>query len=320
MATHSSARKRTVIGLVAAVLSVVVLAAMWGLTSRSSAGAGPPLAALPEGAAVGVVELNVASLATVRSYYVDAVGLEVMTEAEGEVLLGLEQPLLRLTAGAGDSTTPTGAEAGLYHSAILYPDAPALATVLQRVATIAPESFQGSSDHGVSEAFYFVDPEGNGLELYVDTPRDEWVWEDGQVRMGSAMLDPNAFMAEHLGKEAGAGATMGHVHLKVGDLKEAEAFYAEALGFAVTARTDGALFYAVDGYHHHLATNTWQSAGAEHRANPLGLGSFEVTVPAAAELETIVARLDEVGVAHTNDGGDIVTADPWGNEVRITSR
>lgn len=140
---------------------------------------------------------------------------------------------------------------------------------------MAPQSYGGSADHAVSLAFYFADPDGNGLELYTDTPREDWVWQDGQVSMGSAPLDPNEFIQTHLGRSAtttaAGGATMGHVHLRVGDLARARAFYADVLGFAVTAESDGALFHAVGGYHHHVATNTWGSAGAGEHPESLGL-------------------------------------------------
>lgn len=135
--------------------------------------------------------------------------------------------------------------------------------------------------------------------------------------MGSAPLDPNAFIDEHLGQVSDGTALMGHVHLKVGDLTEAEEFYADALGFAVTARSDGALFFAADGYHHHPATNIWQSAGAGERVNPTGLGSFEVTVPATMDLDAVAERLDSSGHDYTLSGESLSAADPWGHEVRV---
>ncbi|WP_241489321.1 VOC family protein [Leucobacter celer] len=306
---------------------VIVLAAIagivWGViaSSRSSAEDAAPSAALPDDTSMGVVELNAHDLPKVRAYYEDAVGLTVLSESDDEVVLGLDAPLLRVTSGSGGESGSTLAEAGLYHSAILYPDEAALASAIMNIATVAPETFQGSADHAVSQAFYFLDPEGNGLELYVDRPRSEWRWENGEVQMGSAELDPNAFIQEHLGAGAAdpASATMGHVHLKVGDLDEARAFYADALGFAVTSQTDGALFYAAGDYHHHLATNTWQSAGAGARENATGLGSLTITVPGADAVDEIAERLDAAGHDYERSVDGLTTADPWGNSVQIST-
>lgn len=301
------------------VFLAAIAAVIWFATasSRSAHSGAAPTAMLPDRTSMGVVDLNVQDIHAMQAYYVDAVGLGVLDEADGEATLGLDEPLLRLISASDGEAQSTPTEAGLYHSAILYPDEASLAAVLVGLAATAPETFQGSSDHAVSQAFYFVDPEGNGLELYVDRPRDEWVWENGEVTMGSAMLDPNAFIQEHFDGSATGSAVMGHVHLKVGDLAEAETFYADTLGFAVTARSDGALFYAAGGYHHHLATNTWQTAGAGPRANATGLAAFTVTVPDAAAIDEIARRLDAAGHAFEQSIGELVTTDPWGNVVRI---
>ena len=173
----------------------------------------------------------------------------------------------------------------------------------------------------MSLAFYASDPEGNGLELYIDRPADEWVWKDGEVTMGSAALDPNAFIEEHLGADAVATtttATMGHVHLKVGNLETARAFYVDTLGFAVTANSDGALFMSAGGYHHHLAANTWNSAGAGERSASLGLGSFSVVLPTQADIDDAAQRLTNAGVAFERTDAGLTVADPWGNVVQLS--
>lgn len=318
-------RSRAVLVVSAVAVLAAISAIVWGVVSSSRAGAedAAPAAALPDGTSMGVVELSVHDLSKVRAYYEEAVGLGVLSESDDEVVLGLDAPLLRLTAGGGGETGSTLSEAGLYHSAVLYPDEAALASALMRIAETAPETFQGSADHSVSQAFYFLDPEGNGLELYVDRPRSKWRWENGEVQMGSAQLDPNAFIQDHLDEADDApdraSADMGHVHLKVGDLEEARAFYADALGFAVTSRADGALFYAAGGYHHHLATNTWQSAGSGPRTNATGLGSLTVAVPDGAAVDGIAERLDEAGHDYERSADGLTTADPWGNVVRVAT-
>ncbi|WP_212817969.1 VOC family protein [Polymorphospora rubra] len=314
-------RRPWVAGAVALVV-VAVAALGWHLTRPDAAGAGsrPPQGALGAGTRMGPVELRTADLDPLHRFYTEGVGLGVVSRDDREVTLGADgTPLLRLVVA--DAPADDAAQAGLYHSAFLFPDEAALAQALLRTARVAPTAFQGASDHRVSQAFYFADPDGNGVELYVDRPRDEWRWENGLVVMGSAAIDPNAFVAQHRGGAAAgpdAGAvTMGHVHLRGGDLRRAETFYADTLGFAVTARSDGALFLAADGYHHHLAVNTWSSAGAGARPDSLGLGSVAVHVAGTAELDALERRLTGAGVAYERGAASVVVHDPWGTRVTV---
>lgn len=318
--SRPTAPRRFLIILVSVVLVLAGLGTWWGARATSS----PPVptpSALPAQTRMGAVELITADLAGMRSFYVDAVGLDVLTETEERLSLGSrDEELLTITQAEGRAADEP-AEAGLYHSAILYPDRESLARALVNVATVAPSSYAGSADHAVSLAFYFVDHDGNGLELYVDTPRDAWVWDDGLVQMGSAPLDPNAFIQEHLDETSDEPvASMGHVHLRVGDLQAARAFYADTLGFAVTAQTDGALFFAAGGYHHHLATNTWHSAGATERTESLGLDAFTVRVGDETALRAVADRLAERGAEFTHTAGRLDVEDPWGNTVRLLAR
>lgn len=317
------APKRRLLWIAAAVAALVVVGG--GVTAALvTSNAGPAAPQIPQGAIaadtrMGAVELRASDLPAMTAYYGPAgVGLDVLEETTASVSLGSEgRELVRLVAAEGTLASP--ADAGLFHTAILFDDAPALASTLVALATAYPSLYGGSADHAVSHAFYFADPEGNGVELTVDTPRDSWVWQDGEVQMGSAPLDINAFVAEHLGTGEAAGATVGHVHLKVGDLAQAEDFYADLLGFAVTARSDGAIFLSAGGYHHHLAANTWSSEGAGERPASLGLGSVEIVVPDAAQLDAIQARLADASVAFEVDGSSVVVADPWGTVVRVSA-
>ena len=282
---------------------------------------------------MGAVDLHSADLDAMTDFYVEGVGLTPLGHdgdvvslgavagagadaEEGATSVGDAGALVRLIAVDAPPANP--ADAGLYHTAIRFPDEPALARALFRVATLYPSAYQGSADHAVSLAFYFADPEGNGVELYVDRPRDEWVWQDGEVQMGSAALDPNAFLEEHLERETAGIADVGHVHLKVGEIEAARAFYEGVLGFAVTAEAEGAIFLSAGGYHHHLAANTWGSAGAGARPQTLGLGSVEVVVPAASDLDALVARLDTAGVDYDRTDAALTVADPWGTAVVFT--
>lgn len=300
-------------------VALIAAGIWWAVASKSSSALdGPPESVLGNNTRMGSVELITDDLGPMKSFYVDAVGLEVLAESADRLSLGSggEEVLGIKLAGAHPADVPT--EAGLYHSAILYPNEQSLAEVLQNIAFQAPTSFTGSADHAVSLAFYFSDPDGNGLELYTDTPEESWVWNNGLVEMGAAPLDPNAFMQEHLGAETtDLAPTMGHVHLRVGDLEVARAFYANTLGFAVTAESQGALFYGAGGYHHHVATNTWNSVGAGERPESLGLGGLTVHVGSDEELDAVADRLTSAGTVFDQTAGLLTVNDPWGNTVRL---
>ena len=281
---------------------------------------------LPADTHVGTVALSVSDLGAMSTFYEQGVGLERLQENEAAVLLGSRgKPLLLLSQRPELQSAARGA-AGLYHTAILFEERPALAAALYGAASSGVGAFTGSADHLVSLAFYFNDPEGNGVELYWDRPRDEWQWADGQVAMDSLPLDPNRFIAEYRGTEdepasqVGATATIGHVHLKVGDIPTARAFYVDTLGLAPTMSSwPSALFTAAGGYHHHVGMNIWESRGAGLREPSLGLESFELVVPGQEALDELRQRLAEAGVAVEAEAGatGIAFRDPWGTLVKV---
>jgi catechol 2,3-dioxygenase len=229
--------------------------------------------------------------------------------------------ILRHTPGL---PRPRRGQAGLFHTAILFDDEAGLAAAVASVASRAPDTFVGSADHLVSKAFYFTDPEGNGIELYWDRSRVQWQWHDGQVVMGVQGLDPNEFLREHLSPAAreapgAAGAVVGHVHLQVGHVATAREFYVDALGFEATAQWHGALFVSAGGYHHHLAMNSWTSAGAGPRASSLGLGEVSILVPTADDVAALAGRLAHRRVAVRDDGATLSFADPWRNLIKVSA-
>ncbi|MEY4397210.1 MAG: hypothetical protein RLZZ40_966 [Actinomycetota bacterium] len=273
---------------------------------------------------MGAVTLDVADLDLVTRFYRDGVGLTVLAEEPGgHVTLGRGDTIvmhLRYSPGlkhAGPS------EAGLFHTAILFEDKSALATALIHTAQGFPGLFTGSADHLVSEAFYFNDPEGNGVELYWDRARDTWSVVNGEIQMDTLYLDPNAFIQQYATEQSVAAhgtapVTVGHVHLSVGDTAVAREFYVNQVGFDQTFDWNKqALFVSAGGYHHHMAMNIWRSRGAGVRQPTLGLGLVEVTVPDADELGTVTERLEHFGNIIRNDGQAIEVDDPWGNVVRI---
>jgi catechol 2,3-dioxygenase len=268
---------------------------------------------------MGAVTLDVADLDAMARFYTDGVGLDVLATAPGEVTAGRHGvPSVVLRHATALRHAPTAA-AGLFHTAVLFDSRGALAASVHSVASRYPRSFTGSSDHIVSQAFYFDDPEGNGVELYWDRPRSGWQWDGASVRMGTLPLDPNAFLQQHLsGPPASAGAVeVGHVHLKVGDIATAQAFYVDVLGFETTARFgDQALFVSAGGYHHHVGMNTWQSRGAGPRTPALGLGQVALRLPDVDALGALADRLRTAGVALQDDGRELAFSDPWRNAVR----
>ncbi|MCT2295408.1 VOC family protein [Brachybacterium muris] len=276
--------------------------------------------------AMDAVTLRVGDLEMMSSYYENALALTPLEETSrraGEVhrVLGRGQvPFVRLISTPGLPTVDPR-QAGLFHTAFLFEDQASLAGTVLRAAQDPRSRFAGTGDHLVSEAFYFTDPEGNGIELYVDRPRDSWQWEDGQVVMDTLYIDPQAYLDQHLTEQAATGTgalpgVVGHVHLQVGDVETARRFYIDTLGFETTVGTHpGALFAAAGGYHHHVAMNTWNSRGAGPRAASLGLADVALTLPAREDLDALAARLRTAGLEFADDGRSISVTDPWGTPV-----
>lgn len=268
------------------------------------------------------VTLHVDDLAGMSAYYREAVGLVTLAEqGRSEVLGRAGRPVIVLQHTPG-LPRPGRREAGLFHTAILFDDQATLAAAVLSTAGHPRSRFVGSADHLVSEAFYFTDPEGNGIELYVDRDRAQWRYRGDQVLMDSLRLDPEAFLRTHLTEQAAdhlhdAAARVGHIHLQVGDIPRAREFYADALGFAVTFEAPGALFVSAGGYHHHLAVNMWNSRGAGPRASTLGLGEVTIAVPDRGELDAAVDRMRHRGIAVADDGRSLTMDDPWRNRVTL---
>jgi catechol 2,3-dioxygenase len=271
---------------------------------------------------MGAVRLNVSDIARSRNYYERAIGLSASEREDGGLRLSARDgsPLVELHGNP--SAPPLDPRApGLFHLAILVPSRRDLAFALARIAE-ARAGLDGASDHLVSEALYLSDPDGNGIEIYRDRPREEWPHRDGSLEMATLPLDLDSVLTElsgaaELQTKAPAGTRMGHVHLQVSDLAEAERFYNGVLGFDVTVRGyPGALFVSAGGYHHHLGLNTWHSAGSPPGApEAIGLRSFEIALPTGAELERVLDRARAHGVEVETGSDDLYVLDPFGNRV-----
>lgn len=273
------------------------------------------------------VTLHVGDLENMSSYYENALAMAPLEErsrgTEVHRVLGRgTTPMVRLVH-TPDLPKVDPRDAGLFHTAFLFEDEASLAATVYRAAQDSRSKFVGSSDHHVSEAFYFTDPEGNGIELYRDRPREQWEQKNGELRMETLYLDPNAYLQTHLDQQnldAGAArpGLVGHVHLQVGDIATARDFYVDTLGFETTVTGyPGALFAAAGGYHHHVAMNTWNSSGAGPRAARLGLGDVAVTVPGREDLDALIARLKLKGVDFQDHGKRVSATDPWGTQVSV---
>jgi len=280
---------------------------------------------IPPETAIGKVRLRVSDIDALAGFYERVVGLGAVARDGDAARLGAEggEPIVELVA-APRAPAPSGFSTGLFHLAILVPDRVELARSLHRVAQ-AGWRLTGASDHLVSEALYLQDPEGNGIEIYRDRPRDQWNRDGDELRMATLPLDLEGVLGELPPGEEGvngmpAGTTMGHVHLQVADIPAAEAFYNRGVGLEVMVRSyPGALFLAAGGYHHHLGVNTWQSEGAPPPPeDALGLDRWELVFPDERSRDAAADRLAESGDPVRLEEG-VLVADPSGNRVLLSS-
>ena len=270
---------------------------------------------------IGAVSLKTRNLEALAAFYGEALGLSVMRREDRGATLGAGGvPLVELELQpAARPDDPR--EAGLYHTALLMPTRADLARWLHRVAR-RKVALTGASDHAVSEAFYLDDPDGNGVEVYCDRPAESWEWTGDDLRITTDPLDIDAILREVPAKSSYLGAPdglrIGHVHLRVGEVGRAEAFYRDGLGLDVTRRRHGASFMSSGRYHHHIAANVWHSAGAAVRdPDRAGLSLLVLEAADANTLAEIRARLARGGIPFRESSAGIETSDPWGTRLRI---
>lgn len=271
---------------------------------------------------VSEVGLKVLDLKGMTQFYKETIGFEVLSEKDNEVRLGVDgHSLLKLEAIEG--LEPKDSRyAGLYHFAILLPNRKELGKVLIHLHNQGIRL--GSSDHLVSEALYLSDPEGNGIEIYRDRDPEEWTWRDGEVAMTVDPIDAEGVLLE--AQKAGeawsgmpSGTVMGHIHLHVSNLAEAQNFYVDGLGFEIVTSMGGqALFLADRKYHHHIGLNIWNGVGIpalpEKKA---GLGYYTLVLDNAEKRSQLAERLRGLGASVTEQENYWETADPAGNRIRL---
>ncbi|MBS4206254.1 VOC family protein [Lederbergia citrea] len=270
---------------------------------------------------VGQVNLKVQNLERSIAFYQEIIGFKVLEQTERKanltadgktVLLSIEQPNNVLSKQ--ERTT------GLYHFALLIPKRSDLAKIVQHFMETGVRF--GSSDHLVSEALYLTDPDGNGIEIYIDREPSEWVWSNGEVKMA---VDPLNFPdllsggKQQSWRGLPADTVMGHIHLHVSELKKTEEFYTKGLGFEVVNRFGTQALFISDGkYHHHIGLNTWNGIGAPTPSpNSVGLESFTLILPNEEKKNKIIAQLNKIGASVFEEKGSIVATDPSGNRIYL---
>jgi catechol 2,3-dioxygenase len=272
---------------------------------------------MPSTAHVGRVALRVGSVDDVVPFYRDVVGLDVARDGDWAVLSAGDTPLVVLDEDPEAPPRPADA-AGLFHLAVRVPTRAALGDALTRIETGAA-SLTGASDHLVSEALYLRDPEGNGVEIYRDRPREAWEFSDGRVEMDTLPLDLEPLRETAAGDDRlPAGSDVGHVHLEVTSLADARSFYVGTLGLNVrTEAYEGALFVAAGDYHHHVGLNTWNRRSAP-AGGSRGVEWVEFVLPDRAALDEFRSALSAVEVVETTTrDGSLSVDDPDGIGVRL---
>ena len=279
---------------------------------------------LPAQTHIGYAHLLTANLARSLDFYGEKMGFKQIGKEGDTVTLSADghTPHILLTEHKDWKPKPSRST-GLYHVAIRLPSRAALSRLFARLVSFR-YPFGGFSDHAVSEALYLNDPDGNGLELYRDRPRDQWKYEGTQVQMTTVALD-----VEKLLREADdapwtgidPATDIGHVHLHVANLKQAEAFYIDLLGMDMASDWSGhgAIFVSAGGYHHHIGLNVW--AGQQPQpAHTLGLQTFTLTVPDATALAELRERFTQAAVTVEEQADhSLVVHDPVGNVITLVN-
>jgi catechol 2,3-dioxygenase len=276
-------------------------------------------------ARLGYVHLTVSDLARSLAFYQDMLGFKLHRREADTAFLGAgRDDLLALTERPGAIRVPR--RSGLYHLAILVPSRLALARSLRRLIE-TETSLAGGADHFVSEALYLSDPDGNGIEIYRDLPRSAWKYENGTLRMGTEALDYQGILAELENDPSPwtglrPDTTLGHMHLHVAHLPEAQAFYENVLGLDTMVVIPGsAVFLSAGGYHHHLGINTWNGVGVPPPPpDTVGLRYFTVQLPDEEEQAGLADRLEQAGVPFETHEDGFLVRDPSQNALVFTVR
>lgn len=271
---------------------------------------------------VGQVDLKVGNLERSLTFYQKIIGFQILEQSARKVMLTADGRTPLLSIEQPENVIPKQPRTtGLYHFALLLPNRADLGKILKHFIQVG-YPLQGASDHLVSEALYLADPDGNGIEIYVDRPSSTWNWKNGEVVMATEPLDAESLLAEGQGKPWNAlpaGTLMGHIHLHVSELQKTEEFYNKGLGFDVVNRYGNqALFISSGRYHHHIGLNTWNGVGAPTPLeNSVGLKWFSLVLPNQEARKKVVEQLQKIGAWVKEEHGVFLTKDPSGNHIQL---
>ena len=277
---------------------------------------------LPDATHVGVVRLQIADIERSLAYYQRVLGMELLAREEGIARLGAQgagTTLVELRERRGARPSPQNRRLGLYHFAILLPDRAALGRLVTHLAASGERA--GASDHLVSEALYLRDPDGLGIEVYADRPRESWTRHGGEIAMDTTPMDVEDVVRSARGERwtgMPAGTVMGHVHLHVGDLEEGSRFYHDALGLdRVVWSYPSALFLSAGGYHHHLGINVWAGPNAPRPTEEdARLLEWTLMLPSRTDVVAVSDALRAAG----HEVSDDRVIDPWGTTLHLAAQ
>jgi catechol 2,3-dioxygenase len=271
---------------------------------------------------VNQVNLSVGDLQRSLKFYQDIIGFQILSQTPSRAELTANGKTALLSIEQPDMVMPKlPRTTGLYHYALLLPNRSELGKVLTHLLQVG-YPLQGGSDHLVSEALYLADPDGNGIEIYVDRPASTWEWNNGEVLMTTEPMDAEGILAEGKGDswtQLPPDTLMGHIHLHVAEFEKIKEFYCDGLGFEIVCRYGSqALFISTGGYHHHIGLNTWNGVGApKPPVNSVGLIQYSIVFPSEEERSNARERLVQLGYQVESVEGDFKAEDPSGNSVRL---
>lgn len=277
---------------------------------------------LPDETHIGRVRLQISDLDRSVAYYEKVLGMRVIERSASSAQLGPngeDVVLIELVEKPGVRQVSRRGLLGLYHFAVLLPDRASLGSFLVHLSEIG--AYAGMSDHLVSEALYLTDPDGLGIEVYADRPRETWAASDHQLTMTTKPLDVESVVEAANGKKwdgAPKGTRIGHVHFHVGDIAQAESFYHKALGLdKIVWSYPGALFMSAGGYHHHVGVNTWAQGSPPATDDDARLLDWELKLPNAEVVDAAARSIESQGFNVSRDENEAITRDGWGIRLRL---
>ncbi|MFH0767583.1 MAG: VOC family protein [Bacillota bacterium] len=256
-------------------------------------------------------------------FYVDILGLSIIQKERHIVILSANQVDPLITLIEDRNALPLDITLGLYHYALLLPNRIELAKMIKQL-TSKSYPISGASDHGVSEALYLDDPDGNGIEIYCDKDESEWPRENGELSMFTKGMDIGSVMSElsseDIFEKISPQTLIGHLHFHVDNLDQARVFYVDVLGFnPMYTYLDSALFISSSGYHHHLGVNTWNGHAPLNKEKQVGLKSYVLNVPSRDYL-TLIRNLSQHHLNVLTDGEQKYIIDILGQKIYLYSK